>query len=320
VDSVGGRSWPPASPDARLSRMIDPALLRERGAFRDGRVLALLFVLPGILLVAGIIWPFIQGVHWAFSDFTLTRPDKIRFNSGVNIIAVFTPGTVECRALLVTLRFAVACVAIETLLGFTIALLLNWPARWTKVFRVIVVMPMLAPPIAATIMWRVMLVDRGVINYLLAEIGLAPVNWFGSPTMAFWAVVLIDAWIFTPFAIVILLAGLQSIPREIVEAATVDGAGPWAKLRHIYLPMTAPFLTLVVLFRGIDNLKMFDVIWSSTKGGPVGATKNLHVFGYEQGISYLNFGRSMATLFVLWALCQGLSMILLGLRRKEATA
>ncbi|CAM5765297.1 ABC transporter permease [Labrys miyagiensis] len=295
-------------------------IARPPGGRRDGRLLSLLFVLPGILLMVGILWPFLQGVHWAFSDFQLTRPDIIRFNGGANILAVFTPGTPEFGALLVTLRFAVTCVVLETVLGFSVALLLNWPARWTKVFRVIVVIPMLVPPIAATIMWRVMLVERGVVNYSLTQIGLEPVNWFGSPTMAFWAVVLIDAWIFTPFAILILLAGLQSIPREIVEAATVDGAGFWTKLRRIYIPMSAPFLILVVLFRGIDSLKMFDVIWSSTKGGPVGVTKNLHVFGYEQGITYLNFGRSMATLFVLWALCYGLSMLLLRLRRKEGVA
>lgn len=178
-------------------------------------------------------------------------------------------------------------------------------------------LPMLVPPIAATIMWKVMLVNRGVLNYLLNEIGLASVNWFGNPFMAFWSIVVIDTWIYTPFAILILLAGLQSIPKEIVEASIVDGTGLWARIRHIYLPMTKPFLLLVVLFRGIDSLKMFDVIWSSTKGGPIGYTKNLHVFSYEQGMNYLNFGRSMATLFVLWLLCYGLSMVLIRKRQKE---
>jgi multiple sugar transport system permease protein len=281
-------------------------------------MLALLFVAPGLLLMAGILWPFVEGVRWSFSDFMLNQPNSIQFNNGVNVLAVFTPGKPEFSALLVTLKFAFTCVVIETVLGFAVALLLNWPAWWTKVFRVIVVLPMLVPPIAATIMWRVMLVERSVVNYLLTQIGFEPVNWFGSPSVAFWAIVLIDAWIFTPFAILILLAGLQSIPKEIIEAATVDGAGFWSKLRNIYIPMTWPFLILVVLFRGIDSLKMFDVIWSSTKGGPVGATKNLHVFGYEQGMNYLNFGRSMAALFVLWVLCYGLSVFLLRLRRREA--
>jgi multiple sugar transport system permease protein len=293
---------------------------RKSRARQYGRYLPLLFVAPGLLLMIGILWPFLQGVRWAFSDFTLIRPNAIRFNDGANVLAVFTPGKPEFNALLVTLRFACTCVAIETVFGFAVALLLNWPAGWTKIFRVLVVMPMLVPPIAATIMWRVMLVERGVVNYLLDQLGFEPINWFGSPVMAFWAIVLIDAWIFTPFAILILLAGLQSIPKEIIEAATVDGAGFWSKLWRIYIPMTWPFLILVMLFRGIDSLKMFDVIWSSTKGGPIGATKNLHVFGYEQGMTYLNFGHSMAALFVLWVLCYGLSVFLLKLRRRELPA
>jgi multiple sugar transport system permease protein len=180
-------------------------------------------------------------------------------------------------------------------------------------------MPMLVPPIAATIMWKVMLIERGVINYLLQSIGFSGINWFGSPSVAFWSIVLIDTWIFTPFVILIMLAGLQSIPKEIIEASRVDGAGFFARLTRIYIPMMKPFLILVILFRGIDCLKMFDAIWSSTKGGPVGSTKNLHVFAYEQGINYLNFGRSMAALFVLWMLCYGLSMALLSKRRARNT-
>lgn len=297
--------------------LFKPLSLRCIQSCLNGRVLALLCVTPGLLLLAGILWPFIEGVRWSFCNFTLIQPKNIHFNDGVNIIAVFTPGTTQFQALLVTLKFAVACVSIETTIGLAVALLLNYPARWTKIFRIIVVTPMLVPPIAATIMWRVMLVDRGVINYLLTQIGLHPVNWFGSPVMAFWAIVIIDTWIFTPFAILILLAGLQSIPSEIIEAATIDGAGFWSKLKNIYLPMIWPFLVLVVLFRGIDCLKLFDAIWSSTQGGPIGATQNLAVYAYQQGMSYLDFGHSMAALFVLWILCYILSVVLLSLRRKE---
>ena len=294
---------------------MQPTRKDRRSLFWTESRLALLFVLPGLLLMAGVMWPFLQGVRWSFSDFTLTRPDALRFNGGSNIAAVFKPGTPEFAALVVTLKFAMSCVAVQTVFGFAVALLLNWPARWTKVFRVLVIMPMLVPPIAATIMWKVMLIERGVINYLLQSIGLSSVNWFGNPAMAFWSIVLIDTWIFTPFVILIMLAGLQSIPKEIIEASHVDGAGFFARLTRIYIPMMKPFIVLVVLFRGIDCLKMFDAIWSSTKGGPVGSTKNLHVFAYEQGINYLNFGRSMAALFILWVLCYGLSMALLSMRR-----
>jgi multiple sugar transport system permease protein len=287
---------------------------------QPGRFVPYLYVLPGLVLLAGIMWPFLQGVHWAFMDFTLTRPQDMMFNGGANILRVLRPGTAEFRALLVTLRYAASAVVIETALGFTVALLLTWPARWTRIFRTMVILPMLVPPIAATLLWKVMLVDQGVVNYLLSTIGISAVNWLGSPGVAIWTVLLIDAWIFTPFAILILLAGLQSIPVEIIEAATIDGTGIIGRIRYIYLPMCRPFLLLVVLFRGIDSLKMFDIIWAATKGGPVHATMTLHILGYLNGVDYMNYGRSMAVLFVLWILCYGLSMALLKVRRQEVLA
>ena len=279
-----------------------------------------LYVLPALILLAGIAWPFLQGVHYAFMDFSLIRPQAMRFNAGRNVLRVVTPGTPEFRALLITLRYAVSAVVIETVLGFVVALLLTWPARWTRPFRTLVILPMLVPPIASALLWKVMLVDRGVVNYLLNALGLGSVNWFGDPAVAIWTVVLIDVWIFTPFAILILLAGLQAIPEEILEASTIDGASIFDRIRYIYLPMCRPFLLLVVLFRGIDSLKMFDIIWAATKGGPVRSTMNLNILAYLNGIEYLNYGRSMALLFVLWGLCYGLSMVLLKFRRAESLA
>ncbi|BCL73655.1 ABC transporter permease (plasmid) [Vibrio nigripulchritudo] len=277
----------------------------------------LLFLIPALLLLALILWPFLNGVRWAFSDFLLSRPDDIQFNWGTNIINVLTPGSREFKALVNTLQFTVLTVSIQLVLGFGIAQLLTDSSRFNKIMRVVVVLPLLVPPVVAAVLWKTILTDRGVVNYLLELIGIGKLNWFGSVDMAMWSVVMIDTWIYTPFVIMICLAGLQSIPSEIVEAAKVDGTRYFTRLWYIILPLMKPFIILVVLFRGIDTLKIFDVIWATTKGGPLKSTETLHTLAYQQGVTYLDFGRSMAVLFVLWVACYLLSFFLLRKRKQE---
>lgn len=277
----------------------------------------LLFLLPALLLLALIIWPFLNGVRWAFSDYMLTRPDDIAFNGGKNVLRVLTPGSDEFKALTNTLKFALIGVSIQLVVGFFIAQQLLENNRFNKVMRVTVVMPLLVPPVIAAVLWKTILTDRGVVNYLLEVIGVGSVNWFGSVGMAMWSIILIDCWIFTPFVILICLAGLQSIPTEILEASKIDGARYFSRMRYVILPLMRPFILLVVLFRGVDTLKLFDQVWATTKGGPLKSTETMHTLAYQQGVTYLDFGRSMAILFVLWVMCYILSFVLLRKRRQE---
>jgi multiple sugar transport system permease protein len=131
---------------------------------------------------------------------------------------------------------------------------------------------------------------------------------------------MIETWLYTPFAILLLLAGLQSVPEEVLEAARVDGAGALRTFWHVYLPMLRPFLIIVLVFRGIDSLKSFEVIWTATQGGPLNALETLHVHGYQYAIQFLDIGHSMTFLVVLWILTYGLSFVLLKRRRAEGAA
>ena len=131
--------------------------------------------------------------------------------------------------------------------------------------------------------------------------------------------VLIDTWLFTPLAAIILLAGLQSISVELTEAARVDGASPWQIVRRIKLPLLGPYVLLVALFRVSDALKSLEIIYATTRGGPLNATRTLHVMAYEEAYRWSNLGRAMAIVFVLWALCYAISGTLLALwQRQEA--
>ena len=277
-----------------------------------------LLMLPGMLLMVAVLYPFVTGVIWAFSH--IGFDGVAHFTGLANFVDLFQPGHEGVQGLSTTLRYAVAAVAIQTVVGLGVALLLTWKARWTRVFQTLVIVPMLLPPVVATVMWKVMMVDRGILDYFAQSLGLQSVNWLGSPGSAFWSVVMVETWIYTPFVTLLLLAGLHGIPEEIIEAARVDGAGFFSLLRHIYLPLLRAYFVLVLVFRGIDSLKSFEVIWTATQGGPLDALRTLHIYAYQFAIQYLDFGRSMTFLLVLWVFTYALSFLLLKARRQAATA
>lgn len=278
-----------------------------------GRYLALA---PGLLLFAAILYPFLTGVFWAFSK--VGADGQATFVGLANFQNLFLSGGPGLKGLWATVVYAAVAVSVQIGLGTVVALALTHGARWTKWFRPLIVTPLLLPPVVATIMWKVMMVDRGVLNSFVEAVTGYRVNWLGSPTSAFWSVVMIESWIYTPFVILILLAGLQSIPEEVLEAARTDGANRLQIVRHITLPLLRPFIILVLVFRGIDELKSFEVIWSATQGGPIDTLRTLHVYGYQYAIQYLKFGDSLTFLLVLWVLCYGLAWFLLRLRRASA--
>jgi len=272
-------------------------------------------MLPGIALLLAVLYPFLSGVYWSFTDFDLTLGQNPAFNGLTNYFEAFGGGGEGLHAILVTFAYAALAVAVQTLLGFGVALLLMREGLHIRFFRALIVLPLLMPPVIATMMWRVMMTPDGVLNYLITGVGLPAFDWLGSTSTALFSVVLIDTWIYTPFVILILLAGMQSIPTEVHEAARVDGASYLREVWNLVVPLLRPFFIIVIVFRGIDSLKMFDIIYTATRGGPINATMNLHVQSYFTGIRSLNIGDSMTFLVVLWVLCYALAFVLLRVRR-----
>jgi multiple sugar transport system permease protein len=272
-------------------------------------------MLPGIALLLAVLYPFLSGVYWSFTDFDLTLGQNPAFNGLTNYFEAFGLGGEGLHAILVTFAYAALAVTVQTLLGFGVALLLMREGLHIRFFRALIVLPLLMPPVIATMMWRVMMTPDGVLNYMLSWVYLPPFDWLGSTSTALFSVVLIDTWIYTPFVILILLAGMQSIPTEVHEAARVDGASYLREIWNLVVPLLRPFFIIVIVFRGIDSLKMFDIIYTATRGGPINATMNLHVQSYFTGIRSLNIGDSMTFLVVLWILCYALAFVLLRARR-----
>jgi multiple sugar transport system permease protein len=281
----------------------------------QARRLPYLLLLPGIVLLLAVLDPFLSGVYWSFTDFDLTLGQNPAFTGLSNYAEAFGPGGEGLHSVLITFAYAALAVTAQLVLGFGVALLLTREGAHVKVFRALIVLPLLMPPVVATMMWRVMMTPDGVLNYMLSWVYLPPFDWLGSTSTALFSVVLIDTWIYTPFVILILLAGMQSIPTEIHEAARVDGAGYVREVWNLVVPLLRPFFVIVIVFRGIDSLKMFDIIYTATRGGPIDATMNLHVQSYFTGIRALDIGSSMTFLVVLWVLCYALAFFLLRARR-----
>jgi multiple sugar transport system permease protein len=262
-----------------------------------------------------MLYPFLTGAWWSFTSYRLNRGDP-SFNGGENYLDLLTTPD-GLHAIGTTLFYAVTVVIIEVIAGVGLAMLLNY-GPYGNAFRLLIVLPLLLPPVIAALMWKVMLTENGVVNWLLESMGQQRLLWLNGPDSALWSVILIDVWIFTPFVVLLAQAGLRSVPQELQEASAVDGAGPIRNFVSVTLPMLMPILIVIIAFRGIDSLKMFDIIYTTTKGGPVNATTNLHVLGYLEGIRNLNFGASMAALIVLWLLCYLISYFLLKARRKDS--
>jgi multiple sugar transport system permease protein len=173
-----------------------------------------------------------------------------------------------------TVLFAVLSVAAEMVLGFALALLVSRAVTGRVVYRTIFMLPILIPGIVIGAIWKLAYnPDFGVINQLLALVGLRGRDWLGDPALAFGSVVAVDVWHWTPFVFLLLLAGLEALPREMFEAARVDGASAWQELRYVTLPMMRPTLLVTLVFRLVVSFKVFDEVYLLTGGGPGTATE-----------------------------------------------
>lgn len=205
------------------------------------------------------------------------------------------------NALKNTAYFSSVSVLMELLLGLFIAVLLNRSFRLKGLIRAIVLIPWAIPTVVSARMWEWMYnTDFGVLNYILGT----EINWLGSPFWAINAAILMDVWKTTPFVSILLIAGLQVIPRELYQAAKIDGAGNWAIFRRITIPLLKPIILVVLIFRTLDAFRVFDAIYVLTGGGPANTTETLSIYAYKVLFQTLQFGYG-STLSVIVFLCIG---------------
>ncbi len=281
------------------------------------RVHYYLMFLPALLLLIGVLAPFLLGVLTSLTDRKLYAP-TVNF-IGLENYAYWFSNRVFQQSIIQTILYVLWVMLLQIPLGIIVALLLDVATPLRGLFRSSLVLPLLIPPIVAGLMWKTMMQPTsGVVNWFLQNVGISPFPWLTDINTALFSVVVIDTWVYMPFAALILLAGLQSVPVEMVEAARVDGASNWAVFRFLQFPWLMPYILLVMLFRTADAIKSFELIYPTTRGGPLNATRVLHILGYEEAFRWSNIGRAMAIVFVLWLMSYIVSTVLMRLWQRHS--
>jgi multiple sugar transport system permease protein len=284
------------------------------------RVVPWVMVIPAVIIpLFFVVIPFFIGIALSFTNKNVVNPNTI-FIGLRNYKIIFSDRTIFLHQLKVTILYAVLAVSVEMLLGFGVALLLNQRIKGQKFFRSAILLPLMTAPVLTALMWKLMLNPSGgfaVVNYFLSFLGLEPVLWLSNPNIVLLTVVGIDVYIYTPFVVIIILAGLQALPKEPYEAAAIDNAPKWFIFKKLTLPMLKPLILLVLLMRLIMALKMVDTIIVTTKGGPVRLTRTLHVGAYIEAFKQGNIAIALATMTILFIVIFIICMSLVNAMQKK---
>lgn len=294
---VAGGQRTDSSMLVRRARMLVPTGIRRRLGHRWG------WVAPAVLTLFSLtIFPLLFLINLSFHQWSLNIAARRNFVGLQSYTRVISDGSFF-ESLGVTLTFTVSSVLPEMILGTAIALFIHdrLPDTWRSLFQSILLLPMMMSYIAIGLLWRFMWDGPiGFINYLFASVGLPMQGWLGDPTMAIFTVVVADIWQWTPFVVLVVLAGLEGLPREPFEAAEMAGASAWQTFRYITLPLLKPVLIVVLLFRVADAFRIFDKIWIMTRGGPGIASSSLSVLIYKESFQSGRFGTgAVMSIFML---------------------
>jgi len=256
----------------------------------------------GVLAVVTVA-PFLFLFSTSFTPLNLARPATWwNFSDPLANFAELLADHRFLNSLGVQLRLSVFTVGFQLLIGLGAALLLNSRLRFLEALRALFIIPMVLPPIVVAIMWKVLFTpDISVLNWILGLLGLPQPAWLAHPRLALPAIIIADIWEWFPFTMLMLLAALQMMPSEPLEAARIDGASTWQVFRHVVLPLLRPAIVVTVLFRLIESVKAFPLIFVMTGGGPGTVTEATNYYAFLQGFNYSLIGYSAAISVVVLA-------------------
>ena len=303
--------------DGTLKRGGPPTGEAAASLFRQRRYFALTLIAPAaLILLLFQVLPILMGVDASLRRFSLTDEEHPfiglrnfkRILADAQFLGVVLPNT---------FFFMLASVAGGVVLGLAIAMLLNRPFPGRTVVRTLFVFPLMVAPVVASIMIAWIFNDQfGIANVVVTALGFSPVAWLVSPWLGLSIVVLTDVWLQTPFYVLIILAALETLPREPFEAARVDGANAWQVFRNVTLPLLRPVLLVAIVIRSIDAFRVFDTVWTITKGEPGRATEVFSIYAYKEAFVFLNFDRGAAASLIGAAIIMVVGVVLYwGLRR-----
>ena len=290
---------PVAQPTAPPQRTVRP-----RFSWLTDRWIAISFITPTMAILLFVsIFPLIWSLYLSFTDWSVIRdagtaPEWI---GTANYLEVLTDRRTWER-FVVTGQFVIPAVLIELLLGFGVAMLLNRKFKGRGGIMTLMLVPMMLSPVVVALFWRFMMQGEGVLNYYIVNLlQQEPVLWLTDRNIVIWSLVIVDVWMWTPFMMLMSLAGLSAVPKYLYEAAAVDRAGAWFRFRHITLPMVTPLLLIAIIFRTMDAYKLFDqaFVLVGNRGGPGRAGQTAALWVYEQAFANWNTGEASALGYVM---------------------
>lgn len=295
-----------------MSAATDAAARRAAPAIRRRRprtILPYLLSLPALLVCIGILIPFFTAVYYSMMRYRLNLPFMRGFIWFDNYRDFLTDPDFW-NTVRISLTYAALTVGLELVIGLGIALLLQRQTRFNNIVSILLLLPLMTAPALAALMWKLMTNPNfGILSYGVSLVGIENFKWASDPSTALLTVVLVDIWVYTPFMMILLLAGLRSLPRQPFEAAALDGVPRSFVFFRITLPMLMPYILTASLFRLLDSIQQFDIIYAMTQGGPGDRLMVFQVEAYLEFFQYTNIGRSAALLMVLWAITYALSNV-----------
>lgn len=301
------------SPITRAAASTPEGVARKIRGLSD-RTIAWIFVAPTIFLLLAVnIFPLIWTIRLSFTNFRVNRPNNaVEWVGLENYQRILTDPTVW-QTMQATAHFLIWTITLQVLIGFALAFLINKKFRGNDLWTTIIVFPMMLSPAVVGNFWTFLYQPQiGLFNYVVQFLtGADPASFsmIGDVNLAPWAIIIADTWMWTPFVMLICLAGLRSIPDSIYEAAECDRASAWRQFWTITLPMALPFLMLAVLFRGIENFKMFDLVVQLTGGGPGNTTTLTSIDLKREAFEKWRTGYSSAYAVILFVTVFGLASI-----------
>src|SRR6202521_1235716 len=298
---------------ARLAKATPAPLARRANGLSD-RSIAWLFIAPTIVLLLAInIFPLIWTIRLSFTNYRANRPNAPLLSIGIdNYQSILTDPDIWA-AMQATAHFVVWTIVLQTLIGFGLAQLINRKFTGHGFWTTVILIPMMLSPAVVGNFWKFLFEPQiGLFNYAIAFIARVDPSSFemlGSVKLAPWSIIIVDTWMWTPYVMLICLAGLRSIPDYIYEAAEVDRASGWRQFWSITLPLALPFIMLAVLFRAIENFRMFDMVNLLTSGGPGSTTELASITLKREAFEKWRTGFSSAFAIILFVTVFGLANI-----------
>jgi multiple sugar transport system permease protein len=258
------------------------------------------FLVPAIVILGlTSIYPTLYSIYMSFFDWNWGQ--RFNFVGLQNYVDLLASGSFR-NALWNTIVFTVGAVSVEFLLGLGLAVVMARLGFGQGLLRTLLLVPLMVSGIIVSVIWKIMLDPTlGIIGFGLQSLGLPRMGFLGDPAMAMASIILIDTWWQTAFVFIVLSAALQALPIEPFEAAEVDGASGWQRFRYLTLPLLKPAILVVLMFRTVDCLKVFAIIFGTTGGGPLTTTESVQILAYRTAFKQLNMSESMTMMVIFSA-------------------